>query len=102
MSKDYLYIIEIQAREDGGHGLQGQSARKECWMEGWIAIPEELVDKAWECKGYCDLVIQDGVLVDLIPGEVPETPEPEDVPTETEQLRADVDYIAVMTGVELA
>jgi hypothetical protein len=100
MSKDYLYIIEIQARENGGHGLQGQSGRKECWMEGWIAIPEELVDKAWDCKGYCDLVIQDGVLVDLLPGEIPT--EPEEEPSEAEQLRADVDYIAAMTGVELA
>ncbi len=28
-------------------------------------------------------------------------PEPEPEPTELEQLRADVDYIAIMTGVEL-
>ena len=49
-----LTIIEIAAREDGGHGLESQSHRTECWMEGWIAVPEELVDTAWACRGYCD------------------------------------------------
>ena len=33
--------------------------------------------------------------------EVPEAPVVETEPTEVEQLRADVDYIAIMTGVEL-
>ena len=37
-----LTIIEIKAREDGGHGLQSQSHRTECWLEGWIAVPPEL------------------------------------------------------------
>ena len=32
-----LTIIEIKDREDGGHGLQSQSHRTECWLEGWIA-----------------------------------------------------------------
>ena len=36
------------------------------------------------------------------PGEVPELePEPEPEPTEMEQLRADIDFIAAMTGVSL-
>lgn len=33
--------------------------------------------------------------------EVEDIPFVEDTPTELEQIRADVDYIAVMTGVEL-
>ena len=37
-----LTIIEIKDREDGGHGLQSQSHRTECWLEGWLAVPEEL------------------------------------------------------------
>ena len=84
---DMLTIIEIAAREDGGHGVQSQSGRKECWMEGWIAVPKELEQKAWGCSGYCELNIQDGVLVDIIPGEVPEFPH---VPTEEEKLQAQV------------
>ena len=64
-----LTIIEIQARPDGGHGLESQSHRTENWMgEG------------------CELVIEDGKLVDLIPGEIP--PPPESPPTDTEVLNA--------------
>lgn len=79
-----LTIIEIAAREDGGHGLESQSHRTECWQEGWIAVPEELVDTAWACRGYCDLTIQDGVLTGITPREAP--PLPEQPPTDTEVL----------------
>lgn len=38
----------------------------------------------------------------MTPGQVPEPePAPEPEPTEAERLRADLDYLAVMTGVEL-
>ncbi len=79
-----LTIIEIEARADGGHGLQSQSRRTECWLEGWIAVPPELEQAVWDCRGYCTLDIQDGVLVGLTPGEAPEPPAPE--PTDTEIL----------------
>ena len=72
-----LTIIEIAAREDGGHGLQSQSHRTECWLEGWIAVPEELTETAWASGGYCELDIQDGVLVGITPTERPPEPEPE-------------------------
>ena len=72
-----LTIIEIAAREDGGHGLQSQSHRTECWLEGWIAVPEELTEAAWASGGYCELDIQDGVLVGITPTERPPEPEPE-------------------------
>lgn len=44
-------------------------------------------------------MIEDGALVDITPTARPPEPEPE--PTQAEQLRADVDFIAAMTGVEL-
>lgn len=95
-----LTIIEIEAREDGGHGLQSQSHRKECWLEGWVAVPEALESAVWECGGYCELELdEEGRLVGITPTQRPEPPQPE--PTEEEQLRADVDFIAAMTGVEL-
>ena len=97
-----LTIIEIEARADGGHGLQSQSHRTECWLEGWIAVPPQLEQAAWDCRGYCELDIQDGVLVGLTTGQMPERePAPEPEPTAEERLRADVDYLAIMTGVEL-
>ena len=52
-----LTIIEVAARADGGHGLQSQSHRTECWLEGWIAVPPELEQTVWDCRGYCELTI---------------------------------------------
>ena len=70
-----MTIIEIEARADGGHGLQSQSHRDSCWLEGWIAVPPQLEKAAWDCCGYCELDIQDGVLVGLTPGQVPQPPQ---------------------------
>ena len=94
-----LTIMELKAREDGGHGLQSQSHRTECWLEGWVAVPEELAEKVWSCGGYCEPVLEEGRLVDVVPGQRPEEAAPE--PTAEERLRADVDFLAAVTGVEL-
>ena len=95
-----LTIMELKAREDGGHGLQSQSHRTECWLEGWVEVPEELAGAVWECGGYCQLTLDKaGRLTGVTPTRRPEPEEPE--PTEEERLRADVDYIAALTGVEL-
>lgn len=91
-----LTIIEIQAGSDGGHGLQSQSHREKCWLEGWIAVPEKLTRAVWDCGGYCDLTIEDGVLTAVTPKERPAPPESE--PTEEERLRADVDFILAVEG----
>ncbi len=88
MKNGMLTIIEIAAREDGGHGLQSQSGRTECWEDGWIAVPDELVDAANACCGYCRLDIRDGGLVGLTPTAMPEPPAPE--PTEEDKLREQV------------
>ena len=66
-----MTIIEIEARSDGGRGLQSQSHRTKCWLEGWIAVPLELEQEVWDSFGYCDLDIQDGVLVGITPKERP-------------------------------
>ena len=93
-----LTIIEIKAREDGGRGLQSQSHRTECWLEGWLAVPPELEQTAWDCAGYCDLDIQDGKLVGLTPREQPPKPEPE--PDLTPQFRtAMLSYAATSTAI---
>ena len=96
-----MTIIELTAREDGGHGLQSQSGRTSCWLDGWIEVPANLEADVWSTVGYCDLQIENGKLVGITPTERPE-PEPvTPTPTELEQLRADVDYLSIMTGVEL-
>ena len=79
-----LTIIEVAAREDGGHGLQSQTHRTECWLEGWIAVPPKLEQTVWDCRGYCELTITDGVLTAVTPGTPPALPEPE--PSDTDVL----------------
>lgn len=96
-----MFIIKIEPLENGLHLIESQSHRKECWLEDYIAIPPELIEKAVATDGYCDLAIEDGVLVDVIATEKPVEPVVDPEPTELEQMRADIDYIAMETGVEL-
>lgn len=94
-----MTVIERTAGAGGAHGLQSQSHRTECWLEGWIAVPEHLIEAAWASGGYCDLTVEVGVLTGLTPTLRPAQPEPE--PTAEERLRADVDFLAAMAGVSL-
>ena len=73
-----MTIIKILADENNLHSLESQSHRTECWLDGYIAVPQELEKKAWDCMGYCDLVINDGVLTDILP---------KDIPVDIEQLK---------------
>ena len=74
-----MTIIKILPNENNQHSLESQSHRTECWLDGYIAVPPELEQKAWDCIGYCDLVIdEDGVLTDILP---------KDIPVDIEQLK---------------
>ena len=75
---DMLTIIEVNARPDGGHGLQSQSHRKECWLDGWVAVPPSLTEQVWACGGYCDLTLKQGVLTAVTPRERPQPEETAD------------------------
>lgn len=68
-----MTIIEMQARADGGHGLQSQSGREACWLDGWISVPAGLEEAVWETLGWCDLQIEDGTLVGITPKDRPES-----------------------------
>lgn len=94
-----MTIIEIKARPDGGHGLQSQSHRKECWVDGWVEVPAHLESAVYQSGGFCELKMANGVLVGITATERP--PEPEMEPTEQERLRADLDYLAALQGVSL-
>ena len=95
-------IIQMETLATGQHPIQVQAGRTACWLEGWVQVPEHLESAVWDSLGWCDLDIQDGVLVGITPTERPEPePEPETPPTELEQLRADIDFLAAMQGVSL-
>ena len=97
-----LTIIEINARADGGHALQSQSGRRECWLDGYIAVPAHLEAAVWACCGYCDLDIRDGTLVGITAKEVPVVPEPDPEPTAQDDMDAMlVDHEYRLTLLEL-
>ena len=81
----------------------GRTAPMYCTGVGKLFLleysPEELAEKVWSCGGYCEPVLEEGRLVDAVPGQRPEEAAPE--PTAEERLRADVDFLAAVTGVEL-
>ena len=74
-----MTIIEINAHEDGSHNLQSRNGAVKVWEDGYIEVPAHLEADVWACMGWCELVIEDGVLTGITPTERP--PEPEQPPT---------------------
>lgn len=95
-----MKIIEISALDNGAHRNQTYHG---VLPNGWAL---DRLDLCKENFPFGEVTAEeiDGVMTmtQWVPGEMPE-PEPETsiAPTELEQLRADVDYIAMETGVEL-
>lgn len=90
--------------ENEMHDIQTNSGWTENpYGEEYAVVPDDVVQDVLETKGFCDIVLNDNntEVVSFTARDIPELPEPEIPVSETEQLRADVDYIAVMTGVEL-
>lgn len=90
-SKNNVYMAKgiCKSSEDAESFMGFYDAVEEVTEEEYktIPIPSVKVNGQWE-------------KTDNIPDmEYPEAPEQS--PSETEQLRADIDYIAIMTGVEL-
>lgn len=93
-----MKLIEIQALSNGAH--RNQTGNFPAIPTGWAVIPEDVPTP--ETFPFVDLVVERGTVVTMTAGVVPEPePEPEPEPTEMEQLRADIDFIAAMTGVSL-
>lgn len=66
-----MTIISKELQEFGGHDVQSQSHRTEVWLDDYIEVPEALSGLAFSTGGYCDLVIENGVLTDIIPAPRP-------------------------------
>ena len=81
-----MTIIKLEP-VNGVHPAESQSHRTSNWMgEGWIEVPEHLAATAFSSGGYCELVVEDGVLKDIVATERP--PEPERAPTPQEDADA--------------
>ena len=95
-----MRIIEIKALENGGH--INQEGDFNTVPDGWAVIPENIETPNFPF-GEVEVKEIDGVMTvtKWTAGEFPEPEKIEESVSDIEQLRADVDYIAVMTGVEL-
>ena len=96
-----MTIIEIIALSNGAH--RNQAGTFSAIPDGWASIPDGMETPNFPF-GEVEVAEINGVMTvtKWTPGEIPEPePEPEPEPAELEQLRADVDYIAMETGVEL-
>lgn len=79
-----------------------------CWTtnlcgDNYAVVPDSIVQEILDTKGFCDIILNDEgtEITSFTARKIPNVPEPETPITELEQLRADVDYIAVMKGVDL-
>jgi hypothetical protein len=100
-----LWVISILGTGAYGiHSIQSNSAWTENPYPGDFAIiPEHLVEGIRATKGYCYITLNPDKtqVVSFSPRKIPDIPEPEQPITELERLRADIDYLALLKGVEL-
>jgi hypothetical protein len=93
-----MQIVEITALSNGGH--RNQTGEFETIPEGYAVIPEDIETPNFP---FGEITAEEinGVMTvtKWVAGEIPEPEAP--APTFAEQLRADVDYIALMKGVDL-
>ena len=96
-----MRIIEITALPNGAH--RNQTWYEEIIPEGWAFIPMGNIPTSFPFVDI-EFEIIDGIptVVEMTEREVPVVEEPEPAPSVEEQLRADIDYLAIMTGVELS
>lgn len=95
-----MKIVEIKSLPNGAH--RNQEGDFEIVPEGYAKIPDELETPNFP---FGEIVVEqiNGVMTvtKWTANEIPEIPEREKPVSKVEQLRADVDYLAIMTGVEL-
>jgi len=126
--KNPFCVISIEADKNGMHYIQTNSGWTENPYSDYVVVPDEMVQDILKTKGYCEFETKDENIIDFewvkneetgkpekvekvvgtrkvvskwTAGIIPEVEEPEQPISETERLRADIDYIAIMTGVEL-
>ena len=79
-----------------------------CWTSNpypdtYVIVPSDMEKAIIETQGFCDIKLnKDGTeVVSYKARVIPKIEEPEPPVSEAEQLRADIDYLAIMTGVTL-
>ena len=95
-----MIIIEIKSLENGSH--RNQIGDFNIIPDGWAVVPDYMTTENFPF-GEVEVKEIDGIMTvtKWVAGTILEIEETEKPISETEQLRADIDYIAIMTGVEL-
>lgn len=84
-----MLTIISKEKINGLHQIESQSGRTSVWLEGYVEVPEHLIDLAWETCGYCDLVFdEDKNFIGIIPTEKPVIEEPILKPNTEERIAA--------------
>ena len=95
-----MKIIEIKSLENGAH--RNQSGDINTIPKGYAVVPDGLDTPNFP---FGDATVEkiDGVMTvtKWIAGTIPEEKEAERPVSEIEQLRADIEFLSLMTGVEL-
>ena len=93
-----MKIIEINPLPNGAH--RNQTTTSNTIPTGWAEIPADV--SIPETFPFVDIQVEGQRVVSMTAGVVPDPePQTDPEPTETEQLRADVDFLAAMAGVTL-
>lgn len=95
-----MKIIEIKTLPNGSH--RNQTGDFSIIPDGWAVIPAKMETPNFPF-GEITVEEKDGVMtvVSWKASVMPKAEEPEKPITEVERLRADIDFLAIMTGVEL-
>lgn len=91
-----MLIVELAPLSNGAH--RNQSGPPVTPPKGWAVVPPELEAKCLSYLPFVNLEVGNGQIVGVSQGEIPPPePEPEPPVDPMEQLRADVDFLLVMS-----
>lgn len=94
-----MRIIEIAPLQNGAHNNQ-QSNAIVTPHDDWAIIPDDMPIP--DSFPFVNITVDGNVVTSMTAAPVPPQPEPKPAPpSPLEQLRADVDFIALMQGVTL-
>ena len=95
-----MRIVKVKAFSNGAH--ENQEGDFLCLPEGYAVIPDDMETPNFP---FGEIAVKeiDGFMTvtKWVAGTIPKVEEKEQPISEIEQLRADIDYIALMKGVDL-
>ena len=89
-------FIKIEPFDNGAHDNYTINSELE-QTEGWAVIPDDM--EVPDTFPFVNIKVKDGIVTEMTPGAVHKA-EPLPV-TEMEKIRADIDYLSAIMGVEL-